>query len=204
MLESANIQLNSDQLGQLWRYHSLLRMRNQDRDLTRIVGFENMVIKHYIDSMIVGDLITLPSPLLDLGTGAGFPGIPLKIRYPDLQIVLAESRPRRVVFLKDVCKELGLKKIEVFEHKIVSRSFGRPVAAVITRAVEEMDKTILRTSACVTGGSQLIFMKGPNVEPEIQSAMTRFADKFSLIVNKSYRLPHTSHQRRLVVLERID
>lgn len=199
MMRRAGINLQESQWQKLWRYHNLLRERNQDRDLTRIIGFEAMVIKHYIDCMIVGDLLTIPSPIADLGSGAGFPGIPLKIRYPKLQITLAEPRPRRVSFLLDAIKLLNLKGIDVFPHKVVSQSFTRPVAAVISRAVEEIEKTLLRTQGCIGPGSRVIFMKGPNVSQEMKSAEKRLKTLFTIEQDIPYLLPGTKHQRRLVV-----
>jgi len=203
LLESCGITLNSEQLDQLWRYHNLLRSRNQDRDLTRITGFEPMVIKHYVDSMIVGKFYTLPSPLLDVGTGAGFPGIPIKIRYPHIKLILAEPRPRRVLFLQEACRLLQFKNTEVFDHKVVSQSFTKPVAGVITRAVEEMDKTLLRTSGCLPVGGKAIFLKGPNVDPEIGYVEKRFGGEFKLLLDKAYRLGNTENDRRLLVWERV-
>jgi 16S rRNA (guanine527-N7)-methyltransferase len=202
ILERADIRLNPQQLDQLWRYHTLLRARNKDRDLTRIVDFQQMVMKHYVDCMLVGKLVQLPSPLLDVGTGAGFPGIPLKIRYPHLAITLAEPRPRRVEFLHEAIEALGLQRVEVFDHKVVSRSFGKPMAGVITRALETIDKTLLRTSACTPVGCKLFFMKGPSAQPELDEAMRRFANQFRIAQDEHYRLPGTPHERRLIVLER--
>lgn len=202
LLSRANIVLSRVQVDQLWRYHGLLRDNNHDRDLTRIVGFENIVIKHYVDCMCVGQLVDLPSPILDIGTGAGFPGIPLKIRYPHLDIVLAEPRPRRVAFLENVIAALGLRKARVFPHRVVSRSFTDPVAAVITRALEPIGKTMLRSSACTRAGTRYIFLKGPAVEPEIDEAKQRFGAAIRLIGVKKYTLPGTPHERRLVVFER--
>ena len=203
LLHRSKIDLNQHQLAQLWRYHNLIRLRNQDRELTRIIGFEPMVIKHYIDSMIVGDLVKLPSPIVDIGTGAGFPGIPLKIRYPHLKVILAEPRPKRIVFLREVLAELHLNDVEVFEHKVVSRSFTVPVKGVITRALEPIEKTLLRTSGALVTGGHLYFMKGPAVEPEIKNALRRRGDSFRLVCDQSYTLPHTDHQRRLLVFEKI-
>lgn len=203
ILESSGIKLNREQIEQLWRYHNLLRKRNEDRDLTRIVEFRQMVVKHYVDCLIVAKFTTLPSPLLDIGTGAGFPGIPLKIRYPHVKMVLAEHRPRRVNFLNEVIRELGLKNVRVFDHKVVSRSFQEPVEGVITRALETIDKTLLRTSACLGVGGRLFFLKGPNVDPEIADVKRRFGDKFKLVQDEHYRLPGTEHERRLVVFEKI-
>jgi 16S rRNA (guanine527-N7)-methyltransferase len=203
LLEHAGIRLNPTQLDQLWRYHTLLRARNKDRDLTRIVDFQQMVVKHYVDCMYVGKLMKLPSPLLDVGSGAGFPGIPIKIRYPHLQVTLAEPRPRRVEFLREAVEALGLQRTDVFEHKVVSRSFTTPMAGVITRALETMDKTILRTSGCTPAGSKLIFMKGPSAQPELDEAMKRFGSQLRVVQDEHYRLPGTPHQRRLIVLERV-
>jgi 16S rRNA (guanine(527)-N(7))-methyltransferase RsmG len=203
ILNKHGITLNNEALDQLWRYHNLLRSRNQDRELTRIIGFESIVIKHYVDCMIVGKFLSLPSPILDIGTGAGFPGIPLKIRYPHLKMILAEPRPKRISFLKEARSALGLKNTEIFEHKVVSASFQTPVKGVITRAVEDIEKTILRTTACLEVGGSLIFLKGPAVDPEIETAKNRFRDTHRLTLNKTYELPATSHHRRLVVFERI-
>ena len=201
MLRDAGIKLNDDQLAKLWRYHNLLRVRNQDRDLTRLIGFESIVVKHYIDCMIVGKICDLPSPLLDIGTGAGFPGIPMKIRYPHLEIVLAEPRPKRIEFLKEAIGHLGLSRISIFEHKVVSQSFTRAVKGVITRAVETMDKTFLRSSGALRLGSRLIFMKGPNVQEELDEFEWRFSRYAKRVLDRAYRLPNTALERRLIVFE---
>jgi len=203
LLKRSDIKLNKEQTHQLWTYHNLLRARNTDQELTRIIGFEPIVIKHYVDCMIVGKFIEIPSPIVDVGTGAGFPGIPLKIRYPHLKITLAEPRPKRIAFLKEVIHSLKLRNIEVFEHKVVSRSFRTPMKAVITRAVETIDKTMLRTSGCLEVGGKLIFLKGPAVDPEISDVRKRFGEHFKLVTDKKYQLPHTGHSRRLVVYEKL-
>ncbi|HEX4353217.1 MAG TPA: 16S rRNA (guanine(527)-N(7))-methyltransferase RsmG [Polyangiales bacterium] len=203
MLDAAGIRLNDGQLAQLWRFDQLLRKRNQDRDLTRLIEFESVVVKHYIDSMYVGRLIDLPSPLVDIGTGAGFPGIPLKIRYPHLQLVLAEQRPRRVAFLNEAIATLQLRQTETFKQRVVSRSFTTPMRGVITRAVEPIEKTLLRSSGCTRAGSRVIFLKGPGVDEELASAAISFGRDYRLIQDEPYSLPNSPHQRRLVVIERL-
>ncbi len=201
MLKRADIALSKDALQKLWRYHNLIREHNQDRELTRLIGFESMVVKHYIDCLIVGNLWKIPSPVVDIGTGAGFPGVPLKIRYPNLEMILAEPRPKRITFLNQVIKDVGLGQTTVFEHKVTSRSFTTPVKAVITRAVETIDKTLLRSSGAVKAGTQIIFLKGPNCDDEIQDVKKRFGDYYSLINDSHYSLPDTPFERRLVVYE---
>ena len=202
LIERAELRLNAEQLEQLWRFDQLLRARNHDRDLTRLIEFEAVVVKHYIDSMFVGRLIELPSPLCDVGTGAGFPGIPLKIRYPHVSMVLAEQRPRRIEFLNEAIRALNLARVETFKQRVVSRSFTTPMRGVITRAVEPIAKTVLRTSGCTQVGSRIIFMKGPNVDEELEQAMRQFGGEFQLVLDRAYMLPHTHHARRLIVLER--
>lgn len=203
LLERAGIQLRPEQLEQLWRFHQLLRERNHDRDLTRLIEFESVVVKHYVDSMYIGKLLELPSPLVDVGTGAGFPGIPLKIRYPELELTLAEQRPRRIAFLEEAIRTLGLRKVKTFDHRVVSRSFNEPMAGVITRAVEPIAKTLLRTSGCTRAGSQIIFMKGPAVDDERQAAVKEFGRDYRLVRDEPYNLPHSPHARRLLVFERL-
>jgi len=195
--------LRREQLDQLWRFDQLLRRRNQDRDLTRLIEFESVVVKHYIDSMFVGRLIELPAPLVDVGTGAGFPGIPLKIRYPKLELILAEQRPRRIAFLNEAIKTLGLTQVSTFKQRVVSRSFTGPVRGVITRAVEPIQKTLLRTSGATRKGSQIIFMKGPGVDEELEQAREQFEADYQLTLDRAYQLPHTPFARRLIVFERL-
>lgn len=203
VLERSGIRLSSTQLDQLWTYHQLLRQYNPELNLTRIHNFTNMVLKLYVDSILPGQLMELPSPLLDLGTGPGMPGIPLKIAFPDLEVVLAESRRNRVAFLETACGQLGLKGISII-GKGISSDFDHPVAGVITRAVETIGLTLERIGGCLSTDGFAIFMKGPRCDTEISEAMTRFAVSYRLEMDRAYRIPHTSHERRLVVLRRVD
>jgi 16S rRNA (guanine(527)-N(7))-methyltransferase RsmG len=203
LLERAGLSLSPRQLEQLWQFDQLLRRRNQDRDLTRLIEFESVVVKHYIDSMYVGKLIELPSPLVDVGTGAGFPGIPLKIKHPELELTLAEQRPRRIQFLQESISTLGLKNTTTFKQRVVSRSFTAPMRGVITRAVEPIEKTLLRTSGCTRKGSQIIFMKGPGVDAELVAARKRFEADYALQLDRAYTLPHSPHARRILVFQRL-
>jgi 16S rRNA (guanine527-N7)-methyltransferase len=127
LLKKSGIHLHWDRLEQLWTYHQLLRQYNPELNLTRIHNFTYMVLKLYVDSILPGQLMDLPSPLLDLGTGPGMPGIPLKIAYPQLTLLLAESRQKRVAFLKTVVEKLNFPDVEVVGEGITPH-FERPVA----------------------------------------------------------------------------
>ncbi|BBO69936.1 hypothetical protein DSCA_38660 [Desulfosarcina alkanivorans] len=202
LLRRCGIRLTPGQLGQLWVYHQLLRRFDAELNLTRIHNFENMVVKLYADSILPAIEYThLPSPLLDLGTGPGMPGIPLAIFRPDLQLLLADSRTQRTDFLKTAVSQMGLPGIEVVERGIAP-DFDRPVAGVITRAVEPMADTLARVAGCLQQNGSVIFMKGPACDEEIRAAATAFPADYELTDDIAYRIPHTPHQRRLVIFRR--
>lgn len=197
LLRRCGLRLTGDQLDQLWAYHRLLRRHDADLNLTRIRNFENMVVKLYADSMLPAIETTLPSPLLDLGSGPGMPGVPLKIFRPELHVLLAESRGPRIEFLKRVVGELGLPGLEVVERGIAA-DFDRPVAGVITRAVEPIADTLARVTGCLRVDGVVVFMKGPRCDAEIETATRRFSDTYALIEDRPYLIPETPHRRRLV------
>lgn len=203
ILQHCGIRLPPGPLDKLWRYHRLIREHNSDRDLTRIVRFESMVLKHYADCMIVGHFVKFPSPLADIGTGAGFPGIPLKIRYPGIELILVEPRPRRVEFLELVIRELDLKGVTVVGHKATDRRFDIPVQAIITRALEPVAETLERVDSALAVGGLAIFMKGPAGEDEIQPALEAHGNKYVLVKEEAYTLGETEHHRRVLILKRV-
>lgn len=203
IFKECGIALSQRQTEQLWLYHGLLRHHNTTLNLTRIHNFTNMVLKLYVDSVLPATLITLPSPLMDLGSGPGMPGIPLKILQPELDMVLAEGRAKRVTFLQEVVDQLGLTGIEVVDRNITP-AFDRPVNGVITRAVEQIDQTLERVRGCLNKEGRMIFMKGPGCGPEVETALQRFDRQYALETDRSYRIGHTGNERRLVVFRRLD
>jgi len=202
--ERSSLPLSEEQYKQLWLYHTLLREKNAQYDLTRIYQFDNMVQKHYIDCILVAKLLRwqLPSPILDIGTGAGLPGIPLKIACPETAFILAEGRHRRIRFLKEVVEALGLEGAEIHEGKIYT-SFRRQVNGVITRALETIPKTLVRVRSCLAHGGEVIFMKGPHCDEELMQAVERFGEDYRLLKDFNYTIPHTTYHRRLIVFKRL-
>jgi 16S rRNA (guanine(527)-N(7))-methyltransferase RsmG len=198
LFERSGLDLSEDQYSRFWAFHNLIRRNNDALDLTRIRNFESMVIKHYVDSGLVPRLIDLPSPLLDIGSGAGFPGIPIKIVHPETEILLSEGRKRRVAFLTEACRLLGLTGVGVYPHR-VSSDFEHQVKGVITRAVETISETLDRVAPFLAPGGQAIFMKGPNCQPEIDHALSRPDRDFFLKQDVPYAIAGTPHRRRLVV-----
>lgn len=201
LLTRYGVYLQPHTLDQLWAYHQLLREHNHDQDLTRLIGFDTIAQRHYADCMILHGLMKgrWPSPLVDVGTGAGFPGMMIKLMSPSTRIVLAEPRPRRVQFLEMVIRELGLKDISVFGHKVTSRSLTQPFAGAITRAFETVEHTLPRFGSCLGVGGQAIFMKGPKAAEEVAAFQS---EEYAIIRNHAYRIPNTIQDRVLLILER--
>jgi len=201
LFEQSGFSLSAETYELLWRFHQQIREKNEELDLTRIKNFENMVMKHYVDSIYVTKLISLPSPLLDIGSGAGFPGIPVKIVQPAIHLILAEGRKKRASFLEDTCGLLGLEGIEVYPHKIPG-SFDTPVGGVITRALEVIPRTLERVFSLLPPGGKALFMKGPHCDEEIEGAGDLLKGAYELEKDISYTLPGTPHKRRLIVFNR--
>lgn len=202
ILSGCGIHLDDKQASLLWQYHQLLRKFNPDINLTRIHNFSNMVQKLYADSIMPSHFIKLPTPLVDLGTGPGMPGIPLKIVSPDTHIILSESRGKRNDFLRTVISELGLEGIEVLGAGMYPES-RLQVNGVITRAVEDIPETLERISASLAREGLAIFMKGPDCDDEIAKTLRNFKRDYALEQDIPYAIKGTGHERRLVVLRRI-
>lgn len=190
------------QRRRLVEFYSLLMTHQLTDNVTRLVKFRDIAIKHFIDSIIVPRLTTLKFPLLDVGTGPGFPGIPLKIMFPKEKIVLAEGVRRRVDFLKAVREEMKIEELDIIGRNI-DDSFQLPMKGVITRALEDIGATLKNISQSLEVGGHVYFMKGPNVDPEIKAAGKNWGEYFELAEDHKYDLPSTPHKRRLVVFRKI-
>ncbi|MFH1532472.1 MAG: 16S rRNA (guanine(527)-N(7))-methyltransferase RsmG [Pseudomonadota bacterium] len=202
LLDAYGFKLEARELSLLTRFHLFLFDKNRQLNLTRIHNLEDVVLKHYVDCFLVARMTELPSPLLDLGTGGGFPGIPLKIIRPDLHIILAEGVGKRVRFLKDVRAHLDLEGLDVIGRNI-DREFFYPVNGVITRAVELIPDTLKRMQNSLQTGGLAIFMKGPNVDEEMTRAQRRYGDEYEVAFDLPYTLPRSTHRRRLLVYRRV-
>jgi 16S rRNA (guanine527-N7)-methyltransferase len=188
----------------LAQFYSVLMKNQEHQNFTRLLKLKDVAIKHFIDSLIVSELVDIKFPLMDVGTGPGFPGIPLKIRYKNEKILLAEGVQKRVEFLKTVRSELDLQNLDIIGRNI-NEYFVYPVQSVITRAVEDIPNTLKNVLSCVQEGGCVYFMKGPNVDPEIKMAAENKAvtEFYKLEKDIAYDLKHTENHRRLVVYRKI-
>lgn len=201
LLQGHGVAVPAAVLDKVWQYHQILRRNNGDLDLTRLIGFETIVQRHYADCLILHKLMKgkWPSPLVDIGTGAGFPGFMLKLASPSTTLILSEPRNVRVDFLNNTIREMGLRDVTVFGHKFTSKSFATPVRGAITRAFEPIGKTLPRLENSLAIGGLAMFMKGPGVDEELSAPLP---PNYRLVKDERYRIPRTTLDRAFIVLER--
>ncbi len=191
-------EVGARELEQYWKYYLLLRKLNAELDLTRIMGIEATVLKHFIDCAIVADIHELRGPLLDIGSGPGFPGAPIAIRRPELPVILAESRGKRVRFLEMLKAELGLNNVTIYP-KSVREDSPLQATTIVTRAVEIIPATLKRVEPFIAPGGDVVFMKGPSCGQEVTDAQQVFKGIYKMTADYRYDLPNTIQKRRLVV-----
>lgn len=122
--QKESIELTENQLEQFYIYYSLLTEWNSIMNLTAITEFEEVVEKHFIDSILIKDILQMDriNSIIDIGTGAGFPGIPLKILFPEKKILLVDSLQKRISFLNVVIEKLSLDGIKAVHARAEEQS----------------------------------------------------------------------------------
>ena len=199
----SGLEITKEQARLFLVFYDYLSEKNIKKSLSAITSFEDVVIKHFIDSAIVSKFVDLPSPLLDIGSGAGFPAAPLKIINPKCEMIVSENRKDRIKFLIGLIDLLGLSGINVYPQKVKS-DFPIFVRGIITRAVEPAEATLKRCAAFLDPGAKVILMKGPASEDEILSAAKEMEEYYLLKDDISYTIPETSYLRRLSVFIKRD
>ena len=201
LLRRHGIELKSKTLDKLWIFHRLLRENNKDQDLTRLNAFETMVERHYADCIIINSFVKKwPDKMLDIGSGAGFPGIPLKLVNQNINLVLCEPRSNRINFLEMAIKTLDLQGIRVFGHRVTSSSMTESVDGAICRAFGSIEETLPRLSNCLKKGGSAYFMKGPAVNEELNNWKSK---DYKVAKTHFYTIPNSSQRRALIILERL-
>ena len=168
ILKEKGIEVSEHQLQQFQKYYEILVEWNEKMNLTAITDKEDVYLKHFYDSLTISKIIDLNlyETFCDIGTGAGFPGIVIKIFYPHLKVTLIESMTKRVEFLKYVIKELELKDIEVINARAEEYAkTNRELFDIVTaRAVANINILLEYSIPLVKIGKYFVAMKGKKEE----------------------------------------
>ncbi len=176
-------------------YLEELKRWNKAYNLTGLTTDREIIIKHFLDSLLF--LKALPEhvrSLADIGSGAGFPGIPLKIMYPDPVVYLVEPSKKKAAFLRHVCKQLRLPDVEIIDRRIEEVT-DLKVDAAVTRALFSIDDFLKKTQGIVKKKGVLILSKGPKLAEELQGVPS---DRISTL---DVKLPLLNIIRHLVVIQ---
>ena len=196
-----NIPLSEEAGLQFQTYYQELITWNKKINLTRITEKKRFFIEHFIDSLIPERFIPSKSSLIDLGSGGGFPGLPLKIIRPDLSVTLVDSSLKKVMFLRYLIRLLSLRDIAVLQKRLKPHDFSTNRYDVcIGRAFASLEKFLPLAFAFKNPQGIIIAMKGPNFLNELKAAEPQLPLwGISLKQLKEFVLPFTNKQRAIIV-----
>ena len=187
-------------------YKDLLIEWNKKINLTAITDEDEIRLKHFADSLTVANLIDNNSSIIDVGTGAGFPGIPLKIYNNTLKITLADSLNKRINFLNEVINQLELKDINAVHGRAEDlgqdKKYREKYDIAISRAVANMSTLSEYLLPFVKIGGKAICMKGPNIEEELNNAKTAIK-KLGGEIEKVESFKLKDMDRNIIVIKKV-
>lgn len=204
-----DIELSELQVSQFIKYYEILVEWNSFMNLTGITEYDEVVVKHFIDSLLIVKAFDLSGKksLIDVGTGAGFPGIPLKIIYPDMEVVLLDSLNKRIKFLNEVISQLGLTKIETIHGR--AEDFGRDKTyrekfdLCVSRAVANLAILSEYCIPFVKKNGYFIPFKSGKIADEVEEAkkaVKLLGGKLEEV--KALMLPTTDIERSFVMIQK--
>ena len=206
-LKQLNINLSKKQIKQFYDYMNILIEWNKVINLTAITEPKEIIIKHFIDSLTVLERIDKNSSIIDVGTGAGFPGIPIKIAYPETKIVLLDSLNKRINFLNEIINKLQLENIETIHGR--AEDFGRDTKyrekydIAIARAVAPLNILIEYLMPFIRVKGKCICMKSSTINEEMKNSNNAIIVLNGKVIKEySFVIPSTDIERTIIEISK--
>ncbi len=203
-----DISLTETQIKKFFEYMQLLLEWNKKINLTAITEVDDIILKHFIDSLTVIKYIKESDKIIDVGTGAGFPGIPVGIINLDADITLLDSLNKRINFLNEVCNKLDLKNIKTIHGR--AEDFGQNIDTrdkfdiAVSRAVANMTTLVEYLIPFVKVGGHAICMKGPEIDEELSKANFAIKELGGQVEKvEKFVLPNADIERNIVIIKKI-
>lgn len=210
VMKSINIDLSKQQINQLNDFYNMLVETNKVMNLTAITDYDEVVVKHFADSAAIGKVYPMSGVqnLIDVGTGAGFPGIVLKIVYPDIEICLLDSLNKRIGFLNKVIDALDLKKICAIhgraEELAQNKSHREKYDLCVSRAVAKLSSLSEYCIPFVRRGGAFISYKADGCEGEVReadNAITVLGGRLKEVAE--YTIQQQEIVRKFVIIDKV-
>lgn len=209
LLFEIGLSLSTEQIDKFNQFYELLIEKNNVMNLTAITEYDEVVLKHFIDSIIIYKRIIddKVERIMDVGTGAGFPGIPLKIIFPEIEITLLDSLNKRINFLNEVIEKLELKNIECIHGRAEDIGhmpvYREQYDLVVSRAVANLASLSEYCIPFVRVGGRFISYKSGSIQEEIDAANNAIHSLSSkLEIIEKYTLPESDIQRSLLIIKK--
>lgn len=207
LIEHLGLEITDKQLGQFVLYFDFLIEYNQSVNLTRITEKEEVFYKHFYDSLTIVKSVDLSQikSLCDLGAGAGFPSIPIKIMYPHLDIFIIDSLGKRITFLKKLISTLSLSNVQLFNDRIENHAFKHreQYDLVTARALGKLPLILELGFPLLKVGGQFIAYKSNQYEKELYDSTNALKLLHGKVLKEDYiNLPNQLGERTLIVIEK--